>query len=144
MKVSRSALLPYSTRKMYDVVADIRSYPGFLSWCDNMEIIQESTEEVIAKLMISYGKMNFSFTTKNTNTPYTSIQLDLVDGPFSDLTGLWRFQALSDDACKVSLDMNFQFDSAVTHKLFARVFEKVILTQLDAFQKRAVVVYGRA
>jgi len=41
MKVSRSALLPYSAEKMFNVVADIRSYPDFLKWCDNTEIISE-------------------------------------------------------------------------------------------------------
>lgn len=144
MKVSRSALLPYSARKMYEVVADIRSYPGFLGWCEGAEILSESTEETRAKLLILYGKMNFSFTTKNANTPYESIQLSLVDGPFSSLSGQWRFQSLSDDACKVSLDMEFQFDNPITHKLFGRIFEKVIVTQLEAFQKRAAVVYGEA
>jgi len=142
MKVSRSALLPYSARKMYDVVADIRSYPGFLGWCDGTEIISESTGEVVAKLLILVSKVNFSFTTKNINTVNESIKLSLVDGPFSSLSGQWRFQELSPDACKVSLDMDFQFDSAITHKLFSRIFEKVIITQLDAFQKRAMVVYA--
>lgn len=142
MKVSRSALLPYSARNMYDVVADIRSYPGFLGWCDGTEIISESTSEVVAKLLISVSKVNFSFTTKNTNTAYESIELSLVDGPFSSLSGQWRFQQLGPEACKVSLDMDFQFDGAITHKLFARIFEKVIITQLDAFQKRAEIVYA--
>jgi len=144
MKVSRSALLPYSARKMYDVVNDIRSYPGFLGWCEGSEILSESTKEVVAKLLISYGKMNFSFTTKNINSPHESIQLGLVDGPFSNLSGQWNFKALSDDACKVSLDMEFQFDNPITHKLFGRIFEKVIVTQLEAFQKRAAIVYAHS
>ena len=147
MKVSRSALLPYSAKNMYDVVADIRSYPGFLNWCENTEIISETdlknTQEVIAKLMISYNKMDFNFTTKNLNTAYQSIQLSLLDGPFSMLHGVWQFHALDAQACKVSLDMEFTFNSAITHKLFSRVFEKIIVAQLDAFTKRAEVVYGK-
>jgi len=142
MKVSRSALLPYSAPKMYDVVADVRSYPGFLPWCSGMEIVSESTEEVVAKLLISYRKLDFSLTTKNIMTKDESIQISLVEGPFSNLNGEWQIQSLDDNGCKVSLEMNFMFDSAVAHKLFGPVFQNVISAQLDAFQKRARQLYG--
>jgi len=142
MKVSRSAILPYSAEKMYDVVADIRSYPGFLNWCDNMQIISETADEVVAKLMISYGKLKFSFTTRNQMRKDESITMNLVDGPFSDLTGLWTIQKLNDNASKVSLEMDFTFDNPITHKLFGQVFQKVISAQLDAFQSRAEQLYG--
>jgi len=142
MKVSRSTLLPYSAEKMFDVVADIRSYPGFLKWCDDMQIISENAEEVVAKLMISYAKLNFSFTTRNKMKKNESITMNLVDGPFSSLTGQWTIQALSDEACKVSLEMDFMFDSKITDKLFGRVFENIINDQIDAFQKRAAQLYG--
>ena len=142
MKVSRSALLPYNAHQMFDVVSDVRSYPGFLNWCDDMQIISESVDEVIAKLMISYGKLDFSFTTRNIMVKDQSIKMTLVDGPFSNLKGEWLIQPLSEQGCKVSLQMDFTFDSAITHKLFASVFQKVIVTQLDAFQLRAQQLYG--
>ena len=142
MKVSRSSLLPYSAENMYDVVADVRSYPGFLNWCDNMEIISETSEEVIAKLIISYGKLDFSFTTRNKMVKNESIQMSLVDGPFSRLSGIWTILKLDDNACKVSLEMEFAFDNPITQKLFGRVFQKIISAQLDAFQKRAEQLYG--
>jgi len=62
MNVSRSSLLPYSVKQMYDVIADVRSYPAFLNWCSGMEIVSESDDELVAKLIISYGKLKFSFT----------------------------------------------------------------------------------
>jgi len=142
MKVSRSALLPYSAHKMYDVVSDVRSYPGFLNWCEGMEIISETTEEVVAKLLISYGKLDFSFTTKNRLTPNESVEMSLVEGPFSNLGGQWTILALNEDASKVSLEMDFMFENAVTHKLFGHIFENVISAQLEAFQKRAQQLYG--
>jgi len=142
MKVSRSSLLPYSAEKMYDVVADVRSYPGFLKWCDSMQIISETPEEVVAKLIISYGKLDFSFTTRNKMVKNETIQMNLVDGPFSRLNGVWTILKLDDDASKVSLEMEFAFDNPITQKLFGRVFQKIISAQLDAFQKRAQQLYG--
>ena len=142
MKVSRSSLLPYSAEKMYDVVADVRSYPGFLKWCDSMQIISETPEEVVAQLIISYGKLDFSFTTRNKMVKNETIQMNLVDGPFSRLNGVWTILKLDDDASKVSLEMEFAFDNPITQKLFGRVFQKIISAQLDAFQKRAQQLYG--
>ena len=67
MKISRSALLPYSAEQMYQIVADIRSYPEFLNWCKETEIIEEMGQEVVAKMVIAYTKLNLAFTTRNNN-----------------------------------------------------------------------------
>lgn len=142
MNISRSSLLPYSARQMYDVVADIRSYPGFLNWCQNSEIIQESDSEVVAKLVIAYSKLNFEFTTRNHNSPYESIKISLVDGPFSALNGEWTFIALSEEACKVSIRMTFDFERSLAKRMMAKIFKNIVAAQLEAFQERAKVLYG--
>jgi len=144
MLVSRSALLPYSAEKIYDIIADVRSYPSFLNWCSGVEVVDETEQEVTARLIISYGKLDFSFTTKNMMTLNESVEMSLVDGPFSNLAGQWTIQPLGGEACKASIDMDFSFDSKVTQKLFGRVFQNVISAQLDAFQKRANQLYGNA
>ena len=142
MKVSRSALLPYSASQMYEIVADIRAYPDFLNWCEAIEIVDEQEFEVIAKLKISYSKLNIQFTTKNQNIPNERIIMNLVDGPFSSLEGVWVFKKLNSDACKVSIDMQFDFDRSVVPNIFTKIFEKIISMQLDAFQQRAKKIYG--
>jgi len=142
MNVSRSALLPYNVRQMYDVIADVKSYPAFLNWCNGMDVISESDQEIVAKLLISYGKLNFSFTTRNVMVENHSVAMSLVEGPFSSLNGQWSLQQLDKSACKVSLEMDFNFENAITQKLFGRVFQSVIAAQLDAFQKRAEQLYG--
>lgn len=142
MKVSRTALLPYSAHQMFDVVSDVRSYPGFLNWCQDMQIISETESELVAKLFISYRGIDFSFTTKNTMAKDQSVQMSLVDGPFTELHGEWLIQPLNEQGCKVSLEMEFHFDNAVTHKLLSGVFQKIIVAQLEAFQQRAKQLYG--
>lgn len=143
MNVSRSALLPFSARQIYQVIADVRSYPLFLNWCDDMDVVSESDDEMIAKLFISYGKLKFGFSTRNHMVENQSVSMSLVDGPFSSLDGMWEIQSLGESACKVSLVMDFNFESSVTQRLFGGVFKRVIAAQLDAFQKRANDLYGR-
>lgn len=142
MKISRSALLPYSAMKMYQVVADIASYPAFLNWCDSAEIISADRNEVVAQLGVSYTRLNMQFTTRNQNIPGVSIDMVLEDGPFSELKGRWLFQTLSEDACKVSLDMNFDFDRSLTKQIVAKVFAGLVSSQIDAFQQRAEALYN--
>lgn len=142
MNVSRSALLPYTADQMYDVISDVAAYPEFLNWCSASQLISELDAAVVAKLSISYGKLNLSFTTRNEMRPKRCVTMSLVEGPFSSLNGQWTIQALSDTACKVALEMDFNFESGLTQKLFGRVFQSVIATQLDAFQKRAEALYA--
>jgi ribosome-associated toxin RatA of RatAB toxin-antitoxin module len=142
MQVSRSALLPYSAMQMYDVVANIEDYPNFLGWCEDVSVMDREELEVVAKLKIAYGKLRFQFTTKNRNIPGESITLCLVDGPFSEFHGKWVFKPLAESACKVSIDMDFSFDTRMVPGMFGKVFEKIVATQLDAFQKRAKELYG--
>ncbi len=142
MNVSRSALLNYSAENMYAVIIDVEAYPSFLNWCSGVEMISNSDGVMVAKLLIAYSKLNISFTTRNTLRENESLTMELVKGPFSKLNGQWAIQSLGDNACKVSLEMEFDFDSVVTQKLFGRVFQAVISAQLDAFQKRAHALYS--
>jgi ribosome-associated toxin RatA of RatAB toxin-antitoxin module len=127
---------------MFDIIADVRSYPVFLNGCEGAKIIRENEGQVVASLTISYGRLNFSFTTCNSMIVNESVVMTLVDGPFSKLHGQWLIQRLGDTASKVSLDMEFVFKNAITQKLFGRVFQNVVSSQFEAFQKRAVQLYG--
>ena len=142
MNVSRSSLLPYTADQMYTVIADIKAYPEFLNWCSATDIISESGDELVAKLSVMYGKLNLSFTTRNKMHFGERVTMTLVEGPFSKLNGRWVVQPLSDTACKVSLEMDFNFANMMTQKLFGKMFKSVIAAQLDAFQKRALTLYG--
>lgn len=142
MKVSRSALLPYSAMQMFEIVADVEQYPAFLNWCEQAQILGQSDNEIVARLKISYGKLKVAFTTRNQNIVGESIRLNLEEGPFSNFQGTWQFQALGESACKVSIEMNFDFDRSLTPNIFAKVFEKIMNMQLDAFQKRARQLHG--
>ena len=141
MNVQRSALLPYSAAQIYAVIKDVRSYPEFLNWCSAATVHEEHAHSQVAELTISYGKLHFSFSTENTLVEDQSLSMQLVSGPFKDLNGEWQIQALGESACKVTLQMNFTFDNPITHRLFAKVFQKVVTAQVDSFQKRAEVIY---
>jgi len=135
--INKTALLPHSAKTMFDLVADIASYPEFLPGCSGAQIIEQTENGVVGRLDLSKAGVTQSFVTRNTNTPYTSITLALEDGPFESLGGEWRFDALSDEACRVSLDLTFQLRSGLLKMAASRLFESVANDMVDAMVKRA-------
>lgn len=141
--VNRSALLPYSAERMYELVADIDRYPEFLPWCRRAGIIDDSDPEAVkAFIEIAKGAVGKRFTTLNRMQPGKIIEMNLLDGPFKHLRGYWRFEPLQDDACKVWLDMDFEFSNRLVAVAFGPIFNQAVNTLVDAFVERAAQVYG--
>lgn len=92
---------------MYGLVNDVASYPRRFAWCEQAQVLEQGEAHIIARLELRVAGVPLAFTTRNTLEPPTRISLHLVDGPFSALEGQWRFHSLAEDACKVSLDLDF-------------------------------------
>jgi ribosome-associated toxin RatA of RatAB toxin-antitoxin module len=140
--IDRSALLPYTTDEMYALVSDILAYPQFLPWCSGTEILSQEGEELSARIGFSVSGVSQSFTTRNRLQSGKEIAMQLVAGPFSQLEGRWRFEPLGDAGCKISLLLEYDFSSKMVSLVVGPVFNKIANTLVDAFQKRAVEVYG--
>jgi len=141
--VSRMALMPYSAGEMYDLVDNIEAYPQFLPWCKSATVLSRSDDEVHANLELSRSGIHKSFTTCNRLQRNKIIEMRLVEGPFNHLEGFWRFDTLGEQACKVSLDLEFEFSSRLLGLTVGPVFNQIASTLVDSFCERAVEVYGK-
>ena len=92
--VKKSVLLWYSAHEIYELVIDVESYPKFLPWCERAEILERDADGLTARLHLAYSGMRHAFTTRNVQVRGRVGALSLVDGPFSQLDGLWRFVPL--------------------------------------------------
>jgi ribosome-associated toxin RatA of RatAB toxin-antitoxin module len=140
--VERSVLVGYSAKRMYALVEDIEHYPDFLPWCDTARIDGRDANLVTATLHVNYRGVRQQFTTRNSQVPDAAITMKLVSGPFRNLDGFWRFTPLGDDACKIEFNLEYQFSSALLGKLVGPVFNHIANTFVEAFVKRADVLYG--
>jgi ribosome-associated toxin RatA of RatAB toxin-antitoxin module len=141
-KISKQADVAYSAKQMFALVNDIDSYPEFLPWCTATKILEKNSDSLIASVSVSLGKIKQSFTTKNTMQADTSINMKLVEGPFKELMGHWQFHEKENGECSVLLDMQFEFKNKIMKHTFGTAFKKITDTMVDAFVKRAQVVYG--
>ncbi|TBR44208.1 type II toxin-antitoxin system RatA family toxin [Marinomonas agarivorans] len=141
-QIERSAYVQYSCQQMYDLVNDIEAYVEFLPGCHRAELISHSDTEIVATLEIKKGPILQSFTTRNTLTNPSKVEMDLVKGPFKSLHGVWTFTELSATECKVVLNIRFELNGML--KLaFGGVFSQIAGTMVDAFCQRANQVYGQ-
>jgi ribosome-associated toxin RatA of RatAB toxin-antitoxin module len=147
--IKRSVLLWYSPHEMYSLVTAVADYPTFLPWCERAEILQQHDNGVTAKLHLAYAGARYAFTTRNHNVVDQQVRMELVDGPFSQLDGLWSFVPLNapgsdspTSACKVEFDLRYAFSSRALELVVSPVFDRIANTFVDAFVKRAEQAYG--
>ena len=141
-KIEKSALVPYTPEQMFVLVDDIDAYSVFLPWCSQSEVVERTADEVKGQLAISYRQLNKSFVTCNINTPHSQIEMQLVEGPFKHLKGLWLFTPLGNDGCKIELNMEFEFANMLLDMTVGPVFGKIANSLVDAFTERAANVYA--
>jgi ribosome-associated toxin RatA of RatAB toxin-antitoxin module len=141
--VEKSVLIWFTAQEMFDLVVDVASYPQFLPWCDQTQILNLEEQGMTARMGMAFGGLHKSFTTRNTHIPGRQVQLSLIDGPFKQLDGVWNFIPLGEEqACRVELKLSYSFDS-VFGALVGPVFDRIAATLVDAFVKRAEAVYPR-
>jgi len=141
-RVRKSVLVPYSAARMFDLVERIDAYPEFLPWCAGAKVIAAAEAERLVRIDINYRGARTHFTTANRSSRPEEIVMELRDGPFRHLAGIWHFRALSDDASKVELELDYEFATHVLERLIGPAFGHVARSFVEAFVRRAEHVYG--
>jgi ribosome-associated toxin RatA of RatAB toxin-antitoxin module len=68
--------------------------------------------------------------------------MHLVDGPFRDLEGVWRFDPIGERGSRVHFRVEFEFKNRLTAAAFSASFEALCGSIVDAFVLRAQKIYG--
>jgi len=127
--LQRSALVPYSALSMYALVADIETYPEFLPWCAGARISEQTDTVQLASVDIRKTLYGSTFTTRN----------QLVAGEIIEM-----LKPLDDSACKVSLEIEVEFENRLVAMAIKPAFTRVCDTLVNAFIERAHRVLGVA
>ncbi|MCC3702073.1 type II toxin-antitoxin system RatA family toxin [Rouxiella badensis] len=141
-QISRSALVPFSVEQMYNLVNDVDAYPQFLPGCTGSRVLDKTDNTMTAAVDVAKAGISKTFTTKNTLTSNQSIDMQLVDGPFRKLMGGWHFTPLSPEACKVELNLDFEFTNKLIELAFGKIFKELAGSMVQAFTQRAKEVYS--
>jgi ribosome-associated toxin RatA of RatAB toxin-antitoxin module len=149
--VKKSVLLWYSPREMYALVTSVEDYPSFLPWCERAEVLERFEAGMTARLTLAKGGVRHAFTTRNLHQVNAAVNIQLVDGPFSQLDGTWRFLPLARpgakadaeaQACRIEFELRYAFASTALEAVVSPVFDRIANTFVDSFVERAEQVHG--
>jgi len=140
--VSRSALIGYSAQQMFDLVNDIEQYPQFMQGCRSSRVISKSDKELVGELSLAKAGVTQTFVTRNSLIAPSRIEMKLEEGNFSKFSAVWQFEALTEAACKVSFEMEFEFKYGLVDLAVGKLLSGSANNLVDALVDRAKLVYG--
>ena len=136
MKKTYSLETNYSADYLFDLVADIESYPEFLPWVSAARILEQKDNVIIAELMVKYKLFRSSYISRVVLTPKSEISVELVEGPFKYLYNSWKFSEK-----RVEFMLDFELKSSLFNNLINSEFENYSERMFNAFNKRALDLF---
>lgn len=140
----------HRAENMFDLVADVESYPAFVPLCERLvvkkrETLPDGRQELVADMTVAYKVFRETFTSKVTlDRANLSIFVEYLNGPFSSLENRWSFVQAGEHACDVEFFITYEFRSRVLAALMGSVFETAFRRFAVAFEQRADKVFGSA
>ena len=132
----------YTAEQMYNLINDINAYSTFIPLCSSSEVHEEQDHKLRATIKIAKGKIGFEFTTINTMEKDRFIKMNLENGPFKTLKGVWQFTPTETDECIISLHFDFDFSNKLLGIALGGLFKQLCDTMIESFRKQAAVLYG--
>jgi ribosome-associated toxin RatA of RatAB toxin-antitoxin module len=142
-QVRRSALVAATPQRMFELINEIERYPEFVPGCAAAQVLSRTPSEIQARLTVGRGPLRTSFTTRNHLTPDREVRMDLVEGPFRSLQGLWTFAPVTQPGsekvvgCRVSLALDFEPRGGLAGLAMGPLIEQTVNSLVDAFVSRA-------
>ena len=141
IQIRRSAIVRHSPPQMFDLVNDVEAYPRRFAWCAGAQVSEREADSLTARLDLRLGGLTQSFTTRNALDPPQRILMQLVEGPFRALNGVWSFIALGDAGGKIAFALDFDYSGLMSPVLRAG-FQKLADRMVDEFCREADRVYA--
>lgn len=138
--------VPFTAPQMYDLVADIESYPEFLPLCESLTVLSRheagASTVLEARMGVGYKAIHEKFTSRVTLRPgEPSILVEYLDGPFRRLENRWRFLP-APGGSDIDFFVDYEFRSPVLALLMGVMFDKAFRQFAAAFEARAHKTYG--
>jgi coenzyme Q-binding protein COQ10 len=140
-KHAESRIIPYSPEQLFELVADVGKYPEFLPWCVGAQVRSRDEHEQVAEMIIGFGPFRESFTSRVRMDRPQAIHVRYENGPFRYLKNEWRFKP-HPKGCTVDFFVDFEFRSRVLQAAIGVVFNEAVRRMVNAFIRRARVIYG--
>ena len=135
--IKKHAIVLHPRAKLFELVDRVEDYPNFLPWCGASKVLARTDEITRATILISFKGVKQSFTTENVKTFPEQMLIKLINGPFKKLEGRWQFIEIEASACRIELELQYEFSNIILDKLISPVFNMIANTFIDNFVAQA-------
>jgi coenzyme Q-binding protein COQ10 len=134
----------YTPEQMFDLVADVKSYPAFLPWVAAVRIRSDSDTFMVADLVVGFRSLKETFASRVVKHRPTDIKTDYMEGPLKYLTNSWKFSPDGRGGTDIGFCVDFAFRSRLFEALAGQMFDRALRRMIGAFEERADRLYGDA
>ncbi len=145
-----SHVVKHTPQQMFDLVADVEAYPQFVPLCQSLKIRRrfqhdDGTETLVADMAVGYKAIREKFTSRVVlDRARRRIDVSYINGPFSHLENVWRFEEASEDHCRVDFYIAYEFRSRTLAALMGHMFDVAFHKMAAAFETRADEIFRPA
>jgi coenzyme Q-binding protein COQ10 len=139
---SEKRILPYTPRRLFELIAAVERYPEFLPWCKAARVIERDERGLTADLVIGTKIFTEKFRSRVMLDPPHKIEVRYLSGPLSHLRNQWEFKPKGKSSCELSFEVDFDFHSSLLRGAMEMFFDKAILKMVASFEARAEHLYG--
>ncbi|MGE0062995.1 MAG: type II toxin-antitoxin system RatA family toxin [Xanthobacteraceae bacterium] len=138
----------HAATDMFDLVADVETYPEFVPLCSALKVRsrtpkEDGVEVLVADMTVAYKMVRETFTSRVTlDRPNLTILVEYLNGPFSRLQNRWTFRPAGEAACDIEFFIDYEFKSRVLAMLMGAMFDTAFRKFATAFEQRADKIHG--
>lgn len=147
---STTRRVPFTSRQMFDLVADVEQYPKFLPLCEALTVKKREQGGdkaiLICEMTVGYHAIRETFTSRVVLDPaallvHAGSVPEYPSGPFRQVDNRWSFVEAA-GGCDVQFYISYDFKSLMMQMLVGSLFDRVFRRYTQAFEERARMVYG--
>lgn len=131
---------PCSLEKIFGIVADVGQYPAFVPGVLSATVSRQDPRCFQADLVMGYKIFRESYRCLVHLTPYESITIDYLEGPFESLHNTWHFQK-AQSGVQVDFLIAFVFRSPLLQGLASSFSGQITQKMITAFEQRLQSLY---
>ncbi|WP_199554130.1 type II toxin-antitoxin system RatA family toxin [Sandaracinobacteroides hominis] len=139
---SETRVLPWTPAEMFDLVADVRSYPQFLPWVAAVRIRESSPTLLVADMSVGFRSLRETFTSRVGLDRPGHIDVEYVSGPLKHLHNDWHFKPHESGGTRLEFDVDFEFKSKIFERVAGAFFHEAFKRMVASFEGRAQKLYG--
>ncbi|WCJ35421.1 hypothetical protein M5689_016678 [Euphorbia peplus] len=140
-------VLGYSPEQLFNVVAAVDLYHGFVPWCQRSEIIKHNPDGSFdAELEIGFKFLVESYVSHVELTRPKSVKTTVSESSlFDHLINVWEFNpGPVPGSCDLYFLVDFKFRSPLYRQAASMFFKEVVSRLVGSFSERCRLIYGPA